>query len=161
MFASFQKLFEQSLRIRLLRQLYIVYQRNISGNMKVLANNCVSTVKIPEGVNSGDGVSYNPVLGLFVTMDFGKGISVWNHVSGEVTAECDLGPDGDLNMSLLPGNRVAVSYSELYNEGSVEIYSLEKETFDSSELELKVPSLSYPGVIALTPQKSLLVAGSV
>ena len=161
MFASFQKLFEQSLRLRVPRQLYIVYQRNIWGNMKVLANNCVSTVKIPEGVNSGNGVSYNPVLGLFVTMDFSKGISVWNHVSGEVMAECDLGQDGDLNMSLLPGNRVAVSCSVLYGGGSVEIYSLEKDTFDSSELELKVPSLRYPGVIALTPQKSLLVAGSV
>ena len=121
-----------------------LHKRNIWGNMKVLANNCVSTVKIPEGVNSGNGVSYNPVLGLFVTMDFRKGISVWNHVSGEVMAECDLGPDGDLNMSLLPGNRVAVSYSELYNGGLVKIYSLEKDTFDSSELELKVPSLSYP-----------------
>ena len=129
--------------------------------MKVLANNCVSTVKIPEGVNSGNGVSYNAVLGLFVTMDFNEGISVGNHVSGEVVAECDLGPDGDLNMSLLPGNRVAVSYSEAHHGGSVEIYSLEKDTFDSSELELKVPSLTYPGVIALTPQKSLLVAGSV
>ena len=161
MFASLQKLFEQSLRIRVPRQLYIVYQRNIWGNMKVLANNCVSTVKIPEGVNSGNGVSYNPVLGLFVTMDFNEGISVWNHVSGEVMAECDLGPDGDLNMSLLPGNRVAVSCSEAHHGGSVEIYSLEKDTFDSSELELKVPSLSYPGVIALTPQKSLLVAGLV
>ena len=128
----------------------------------VLANNCVSTVKIPEGVNSGNGVSYNPVLGLFVTMDFNKGISVWNHVSGEVMAESrDLGKDGDLNMSLLPGNRVAVSYSGARHRRSVEIYSLEKDTFDSSELELKVPSLRYPGVIALTPQRSLLVAGSV
>ena len=161
MFASFQKVFEQSLRLRVPRQLYIVYKRNIWENMKVLANNCVSKVKIPEGVNSGNGVSHNPVLGLFVTMDFNEGISVWNHVSGEVMAECDLGPDGDLNMSLLPGNHVAVSYSEAHHGGSVEIYSLEKDTFDSSELELKVPSLTYPGVIALTPQKSLLVAGSV
>ena len=147
MFASFQKVF--------------VEKRNIWENMKVLANNCVSTVKIPEGVNSGNGVSYNPVLGLFVTMDFNEGISVWNHVSGGKMAECDLGQDGDLNMSLLPGNRVAVSCSVLYNGGSVKIYSLEKDTFDFSELELKVPSLTYPGVIALTPQKSLLVAGSV
>ena len=147
MFASFQKVF--------------VEKRNIWENMKVLANNCVSTVKIPEGVNSGNGVSYNPVLGLFVTMDFNEGISVWNHVSGGKMAECDLGQDGDLNMSLLPGNRVAVSCSVLYNGGSVKIYSLEKDTFDVSELELKVPSLTYPGVIALTPQKSLLVAGSV
>ena len=31
---------------------------------------------------------------------------------------------------------------------------------NSPELDLKVPSLTYPGVIALTPRKSLLVAGS-
>ena len=38
-------------------------------NMKVLANNCVSKIEIPEGVNySGNGVAYNPVLGLFVTV---------------------------------------------------------------------------------------------
>ena len=127
--------------------------------MKVLANNCVSTVKIPEGVNSGNGVSYNPVLGLFVTMDFNEGISVWNHVSGEVMAECDL--PSDFKVSLLPGNRVALSYqSGSYYEGSVEIYSLEKDTFDFFELELKMPSSTDPGVIALTPQKSLLVASS-
>ena len=128
--------------------------------MKVLANNCVSKVKIPEGVNSGNGVSYNPVLGLFVTMDFNEGISVWNHVSGEVMAECDL--RSDFKVSLLPGNRVALSYqSGSYYEGSVEIYSLEKDTFDFCELELKMPSSTDPGVIALTPQKSLLVASSV
>ncbi|CAH3154525.1 unnamed protein product [Porites evermanni] len=128
--------------------------------MKVLANNCVSTVKIPEGVNSGNDVSYNPVLGLFVTVDFYEGISVWNHVSGEVMAECDL--PSDFKVSLLPGNRVALSYqSGSYYEGSVEIYSLEKDTFDFFELELKMPSSTDPGVIALTPQKSLLVASSV
>ena len=99
MFASFQKVFEQSLRLRVPRQLYIVYKRNIWENMKVLANNCVSKVKIPEGVNSGNGVSYNPVLGLFVTVDFYEGISVWNHVSGEVMAECDL--RSDFKVSLL------------------------------------------------------------
>ena len=128
--------------------------------MKVLANNCVSTVKIPEGVNSGNGVSYNPVLGLFVTVDFYEGVSVWNHVSGEVMAECD--PKTGFSVSLLPGNRVALSYeSEPHYTGSVEIHSLEKDTFDFFELELKVPSSIDPGVIALTPQKSLLVASSV
>ena len=127
--------------------------------MKVLANNCVSKVKIPKGVNRGKGVSYNPVLGLFVTVDFYEGISVWNHVSGEVMAECDL--RSDFNVSLLPGNRVALSYQAgSYYEGSVEIHSLEKNTFDFFELELKMPSSTDPGVIALTPQKSLLVASS-
>ena len=127
--------------------------------MKVLANNCVSKVKIPKGVNRGKGVSYNPVLGLFVTVDFYEGISVWNHVIGEVMAECDL--RSDFNVSLLPGNRVALSYQAgSYYEGSVEIHSLERNTFDLFELELKMPSSTDPGVIALTPQKSLLVASS-
>ena len=131
-------------------------------NMKVLANNCVSKIEIPEGVTySGNGVAYNPVLGLFVTVDCVEGISVWNPVSRELMAECDLGPDGDLNMTLLPGNRIAVSHSEPNHWSSVEILSLEEDTFGNSpELDLKVPSLTYPGVIALTPRKSLLVAGS-
>ena len=130
--------------------------------MKVLANNCVSKIKFPKGkgVNRGNGVSYNPVLGLFVTVDFYEGVSVWNHVSGEVMAECD--PKTGFSVSLLPGNRVALSYeSGPHYTGSVEIHSLEKDTFDFFELELKVPSSIDPGVIALTPQKSLLVASSV
>ena len=115
MFASFQKVFEQSLRLYPARCTLCIWE-----NMKVLANNCVSKVNIPEGVNSGNGVSYNPVLGLFVTVDFYEGISVWNHVSGEVMAECDL--RSDFKVSLLPGNRVALSYqSGSYYEGSVEI----------------------------------------
>ena len=130
--------------------------------MKVLANNCVSKVKIPKGkgVKRGNGVSYNPVLGLFVTVDFYEGVSVWNHVSGEVMARC--GPNTGVNVSLLPGNRFALSYeSGPHCAGSVLISSLEKDTFDDFELELKMPSSTGPGVIALTPQKSLLVASSV
>ena len=69
--------------------------------MKVLANNCVTKTEIPKGVNSGigNGVSYNPVLGLFVTMDYNEGISVWNPVSGELMAECDLGGEGQLSIT--------------------------------------------------------------
>ena len=78
--------------------------------MKVLANNCVTKTEIPKGVNSGDGVSYNPVLGLFVTMDYNEGISVRNPVSGELMAECGIGGEGQLSITLLPGNRIAVSY---------------------------------------------------
>ena len=107
--------------------------------MKVLANNCVSKIEIPEGVTySGNGVAYNPVLGLFVTVDCDEGISVWNPVSRELMAECDLGPDGDLNMTLLPGNRIAVSHSEPNHWSSVEILSLEEDTFGNSpELDFK------------------------
>ena len=40
------------------------------------------------------------------------------------------------------------------------IYSLEKDTFVKPELDVEIPSLSYTGVIYLSPQKSLLVAGA-
>lgn len=35
------------------------------GQMNVLANNCVSKISVPKGAHSGNGVAYNPVLGLF------------------------------------------------------------------------------------------------
>ena len=128
--------------------------------MKVLVNNCVSKIKIPEGVNSGNGVDYNPVFDLYATIDYVDGVSVWSPVSGKVTAECDLGADGDLHMLFLPGDHIAISYSEAHHGGTIEIYSLEKGTFDSSELEIEVPSLSYPGALALSPERNILVAGS-
>ena len=51
-----------------------------------------------------------------------------NPFGGESMADCDLGSDGELNMTLLPGNRIAVSYSEAHHQSSVAIYSLEKDT---------------------------------
>ena len=129
--------------------------------MDVLSNNCVYEIKIPEGVKSGNGVYYNPVLDLYATIDYIDGVSVWSPVSGKVTAECDLGPDGDLHMLFLPGDRIAISYSEVHHGGTVEIYSLDTDTFDSSELEIKVPFLTYPGALALSPERNILVAGSV
>ena len=59
--------------------------------MNVLANNCVSKISVPKGANSGNRVAYNPVLGLFVTMDFRKGISVWDPMKGKVMAKRNLG----------------------------------------------------------------------
>ena len=130
-------------------------------NIKVLSNNCVSKIKIPEGVKSGNGVDYNPALDLYATVDFDDGISVWNPLSGKVTAECDLGPDGELHMLFLPGDRMAISYSEPNHGGILEIYSLNKtDTFDSSELDIKFPSLSLPGAIALSPERNILVVDS-
>lgn len=129
-------------------------------NMKVIANKCVSEIHIPEGIRKGNGIEYNPVLDFYVTMSLEDGISVWNPVSGKVVAECDLGFDGFLDMLLLPGNRIGVSYSELHHCGSVSIYSLEKDTFVKPELDVEIPSLSYTGVVYLSPQKSLLVAGA-
>ena len=79
-------------------------------NMKVIANKCVSEIHIPEGIRKGNGIEYNPVLDLYVTMSLEDGISVWNPVSGKVVAECDLGFDGFLDMLLLPGNRIGVMH---------------------------------------------------
>ena len=89
--------------------------------MNVLANNCVSKISVPKGANSGNGVAYNPVLGLFVTMDFRKGISVWKS-NGKVMAKRNLGEEGQLGMLILPGNRLAVSYSEVHRGGFLGIY---------------------------------------
>ena len=112
-------------------------------------------------MKSGNGVDYNPALDLYATVDFDDGISVWNPLSGKVTAECDLGPDGELHMLFLPGDRMAISYSEPNHGGILEIYSLNKtDTFDSSELDIKFPSLSLPGAIALSPERNILVVDS-
>ena len=129
--------------------------------MKVLSNNCVFKIKISEGVKSGNGVDYNPVLDLYATIDYVHGISVWSPVSGKVTAECDLETDGNLHMLFLPGARIAISYADADHGGLIHIYSLEKDTFDLSELDIKVPSLSYHGALALSLESNILVAGTM
>ena len=52
-------------------------------NMRVIANKCVSEIHVPEGIRKGNGIEYNPVLDLYVTMSLEDGISVWNPVSGK------------------------------------------------------------------------------
>ena len=124
---------------------------------------------MPKGSNSGNGVAYNPVLGLFVTMDFCKGISVWDPMKRKVMAKRNLGEEGQLGMLILPGNRLAVSYSEVHRGGFLGIYSLEKgkRTFKAPELYLKSSDLSPsswtmdPGALCFSPQRNLLVAGSM
>ena len=51
------------------------------GKRKVLANNSVSKIEEPEGVNCGDGIDYNPVLNLFVTMECGSGKVIFDNRS--------------------------------------------------------------------------------
>jgi len=36
--------------------------------VRVLANNCVSEIKVPKDVESAHTVDYNPVLGLYATV---------------------------------------------------------------------------------------------
>ena len=151
-------------------------QRNL-GQMNVLANNCVSKISVPKGANSGNGVAYNPVLGLFVTIDFYKGISVWDPVKGKEMAKRNVGEDVQLDVlilhrlysSVLPGNRIAVSYSEGNHGGFLGIYSLQKGkmSFKAPELYLISSGLSPsgwtldPGALSFSPQRNLLVAGSM
>ena len=59
------------------------------GKRKVLANNSVSKIEVPEGVNCGDGIDYNPVLDLFVTMEYGSGKVIVDN--------CSLGIDDSLH----------------------------------------------------------------
>lgn len=133
--------------------------------MNVLANNCVSKISVPKGAHSGNGVAYNPVLSLFVTMDLCNGISVWDPMKGKVMAKQNLGQDG------LPGNRIAVSYSEGNHGGILDIYSLEKgkKTFKAPELSLESSDFRDlspsgwtldSGALSFSPQGNLLVAGS-
>ena len=96
------------------------------GQMNVLANNCVSKISVPKGAHSGNGVAYNPVLSLFVTMDLCNGISVWDPMKGKVMAKHNLGQDGQLDMLILPGNRIAVSYSEGNHEDLLVYIPLKK-----------------------------------
>ena len=86
-------------------------------------------------------------------------------------AKHNLGQDGQLDMLILPGNRIAVSYSEGNHGGFLDIYSLEKgkKTFKAPELSLKYSDFRDlspsgwtldSGALSFSPQGNLLVAGS-
>jgi len=126
--------------------------------MKVVANNCISKIKIPRNVESVHGFDYNPVLDLFATFSYDyDGVSVWNPVSGEVVAEFeDLG-ENFRDTLFLPGDRVGISSSEPHHGGTIEIFSLGKNKSDSGKLEIDDLPVSYPGALALSPEKTLLV----
>lgn len=131
--------------------------------MKVLANNCVSTIAVPNKtkLHTGHKVAYNPILNLFVTMNCDEGISVWNPITGKVIELTDLGADGCLDMVIARENHVAMSYSEGNHGGVVYVYSLENLSEDLERkpvLEIESSSLpSHPGMIALSPRNSLLI----
>ncbi|XP_078358871.1 uncharacterized protein LOC144643481 [Oculina patagonica] len=158
----------------------------MAAHTKVIPNNCVSEIKIPRRVESANGVDYNPVLDLFVTFSYDYGVSLWNPVSGKVVAEFNGFGENFRDTMFVPGNRIAVSSSEAHHGGSVEIFNLGKDKYNSAEfvkededsgtddeegededededstadfvIEDKDLPMTYPGAIALSPGGNLLV----
>lgn len=127
------------------------------GKMKVVPNNCVTTIKIPRKVESVYGVDYNPVLGLYATFNYDDGVSVWDPVSGKVLAEFEELGENFRDTLFVPGDRLAVSSSEGNHGGSIQIFTLGKDQSDSDEFEIEDLPMTYPGALALSPGRNLLV----
>ena len=128
----------------------------------VLANNCVSEIKIPKKIEAAHSVDYNPVLRLCATDNRNRGrISVWNPVSKKVVASISTTCDGFSEAIFLPGDRIGVSASEANHGGSVEIYSIDaydKRSRRRLTIEGEQLPTVDPGPIALSPRKTLLLA---
>ena len=55
--------------------------------LRVLANHCLSEIKIPERVNSAHAVNYNAVFGLHATAScYHRRVFIWKPVTEEVVA---------------------------------------------------------------------------
>ena len=127
--------------------------------IRVLANNCVSEVKIPKKIESAHTVDYNPVLGLYATVNRDRGrVFVWNPVTEEVVVSFSTTSDGFSEAIFLPGDRVGVSASEPNHGGSVKIYSIDGKKSRRLKIERDQLPTTYPGPIALSPRKTLLLA---
>ena len=130
--------------------------------MKVLQNNCVSSIEIPSKVESAHGFDYNPVLDLCATFNYYDGVSVWNPITRQVVAEFEGLGENFRDTLFLPGNRVGISSAEYYSGGLIEIYTLGKdkserfEIDDDSSTGISMPAC--PGALALSPEKNLLVS---
>ncbi|XP_029185653.2 uncharacterized protein LOC114953548 [Acropora millepora] len=127
--------------------------------IRVLTNNCVSEIKVPKDVESAHTVDYNPVLGLYATVNRECGrVFVWNPVSEEVVASLSTTCDGFSGAIFLPGDRVGVSASETHHGGDVEIHTLDGKKSRCLKMEGDQLHTTYPGPIALSPRKTLLLA---
>lgn len=153
---------------------------------KVIPNNCVSEIKVPTRVRDANGVDHNPALGLYVTFNnYFDGVSVWNPMSGKVVAELGGVGENFCDTLFVPGDRIVVSSSEAHHGGAVQVFSLDKSKCNSAEsvkeknddedseddhedevedaksaelvIEDKYLTMTYPGAIALSPRKNLLV----
>ncbi|RMX60256.1 hypothetical protein pdam_00009086 [Pocillopora damicornis] len=129
--------------------------------MRVIPNNCVSEIKYPKSIARADGVDYNPVLNLFVTFNYNyDGACVWDSSTGKVLARFDELGENFRDVLFLPGNHLAVSSSEAHHGGCIKICFFEdgkpasvKFVIDSEDLPV-----DYPGAIALSPGRNLLVS---
>ena len=126
---------------------------------KVLANNCVSEIKVPEGVGSADVADFSPALGLYVTYNYDYGVAVWDPDSRKVIARFK-DVDEFCDTLFLPGDRLAVSSSGLYTGGTVDIYTFDKTKSKPVKSTLEgrrdLP-MSSPGALALSPNKTVLL----
>ena len=127
--------------------------------IRVLSNNCVSEIKVPKDVESAHTVDYNPVSGLYATVNRDRGrVFVWNPVTEKVVSSISTTCDGFSEAIFLPGDRVGVSASTTHHGGSVEIYTLHGEKSRGLNIEGDQVRTTYPGPIALSPRKTLLLA---
>ena len=128
--------------------------------MKVLANNCVSKIKVPIRVETATTVDYSPVLDVYVTCNIDEGVSVWDPESRKIIARFrDVG-EGFCDTLFLPGDRVGVSSSEGNHGGTVKIYTFDKNRSKPTKFKTigkKHLKMSYPGALALSPDKKLLI----
>ena len=127
--------------------------------VRILANNCVSEIKVPKDVESAHTVDYNPVLGLYATVNRERGRAfVWNPVTEEVVASLYTTCDGFSGAIFLPGDRVGVSASSTHHGGDVEIHTLDGKKSRYLKMEGDQLRTTYPGPIAMSPRNTLLLA---
>ena len=105
----------------------------MAAHTKAISNNCVSEIKVPQSVENAYGVDYNSVLGLYATLDYDVIVSVWNPVSGKVVTQFRGFGENFLDVLFVPGNRLAVSSSEMHHGGCIKIFNLGK--VESNEAE--------------------------
>lgn len=162
--------------LRCIPQLTAFAKFKMAAHTKVNPNNCVLEIKVPRRVKYANGVDYNPCLGLYATSNDVVGVSIWNPVSGNVVAE--FRGFGDFrDVLFVPGNRIAVSSSGYYVGGDIKIFNLgdvmsnpaefvnkdesnDEDEDSKADLEIKGKDIlgSFPGPIALSPRRSLLVS---
>ena len=99
------------------------------------------------------------MLGLYATVNRERGrVSVWNPVTKEVVASLSTTCDGFSGAIFLPEDRVGVSASSTDHGGDVEIHTLDGKKSRPLKIEEDQLHTTYPGPIALSPRKTLLLA---
>ena len=132
--------------------------------MRVLEDNCISTVNIPNNLEVAYGFDYNTVLNLYASVNGDDGLAIWDPLSGKVVTEFEFYESFRMRDAVfrdtlfLPGNRVGVSSSEYDHGGYIQIYNLGKDNSEGESFVIdKYLPITYPGALALSPQNNLLV----